>query len=101
MGMFMEGLSILTIIVPFLLPLVKAVGINPVHMGVMVVLNVMVGLSTPPVGMSLFVINKITGVDMNKLYKEIIPLIIPLIIVLLLVTYIPQLSLLIPNILMK
>jgi tripartite ATP-independent transporter DctM subunit len=97
MGMFMEGLSILTIIVPFLLPLMKAVGIDPVHMGIMVVLNVMIGLSTPPVGMSLFVIKKITNVDMGKLYKEIIPLLIPLFVVLILVTYVPAISMTIPN----
>ncbi len=101
MGMFMEGLSILTIIVPFLLPLVRAVGIDPVHMGVMVVLNVMIGLSTPPVGMSLFVINKIAKVDMRSLYREIVPLIVPLIIVLLLVTYVPQISVFVPNLLMN
>ncbi len=98
MGMFMEGLSILTIIVPFLIPLIKAVEMNPVHMGIMVVLNVMIGLSTPPVGMSLFVINKIAKVNMNKLFKEVIPLIIPLFIVLMLVTFIPQISMLLPNI---
>jgi tripartite ATP-independent transporter DctM subunit len=97
MGMFMEGLSILTIIVPFLVPLMKAVGIDPVHMGIMVVLNVMIGLSTPPVGMSLFVIKKITNVDMGKLYKEIIPLLVPLFVVLILVTYIPAISMTIPN----
>lgn len=97
MGMFMEGLSILTIIVPFLLPLMKAVGIDPVHMGIIVVLNVMIGLSTPPVGMSLFVIKKITNVDMGKLYKEIIPLLVPLFIVLILVTYVPAISMTIPN----
>jgi len=101
MGMFMEGLSILTIIVPFLLPLIKAVGIDPVHMGVMVVLNIMIGLSTPPVGMSLFVINKIADVDINKLYREIIPLVIPLLVILALVTYVPQISLAIPHLLMK
>lgn len=100
MGMFMEGLSILTIIVPFLLPLMKAVGINPIHMGIMVVLNVMIGLSTPPVGMSLFVIKKITDVNMRKLYKEIIPLLIPLFIVLILVTFVPAISLTIPNLLL-
>jgi TRAP-type C4-dicarboxylate transport system permease large subunit len=97
MGMFMEGLSILTIIVPFLLPLIKAVDMDPVHMGIMVVLNVMIGLSTPPVGMFLFVINKIARVNMNKLFKEVIPLIIPLFVVLMLVTFIPQISMALPN----
>ncbi|MCY1152651.1 MAG: TRAP transporter large permease [Sphaerochaetaceae bacterium] len=101
MGMFMEGLSILTIIVPFLIPLIKAVGMNPVHMGIMVVLNVMIGLSTPPVGMSLFVINKIAKVNMNKLFKEVIPLIIPLFIVLMLVTFIPEISMVLPTLILS
>lgn len=100
MGMFMEGLSILTIIVPFLLPLIQAVGIDPIHMGIIVVLNVMIGLSTPPVGMSLFVINKITSVNINKLYKEVLPLLIPLVIVLILVTFIPSISLILPKLIM-
>ncbi|MGD1823356.1 MAG: TRAP transporter large permease [Pleomorphochaeta sp.] len=101
MGMFMEGLSILTIIVPFLIPLIRAVEMNPVHMGIMVVLNVMIGLSTPPVGMSLFVINKIAKVNMNKLFKEVIPLIIPLFIVLMLVTFIPEISMVLPNLILS
>lgn len=100
-GMFLEGLSVLTIIVPFLLPLMQAVGIDPVHMGIMVVLNLMIGLTTPPVGMSLFVINKVAGVDLHKLYREILPFIVPLLLVLLLITYAPGLVLFLPNIVMN
>lgn len=97
MGMFMEALSILTIIVPFLMPLVTAIGLNPVHIGVMVVLNLMIGLSTPPVGMSLFVVSKIAKVKLEDLYKEILPFMIPLIAVLLLISYFPDIVLFIPR----
>ena len=101
MGMFMEGLSILTIIVPFLMPLIAAIGFSPVHIGIMVVLNLMIGLTTPPVGMSLFVLNKIAKVDLRKLYKEILPFLVPLIIVLLVITYFPEIVLLLPRLVMK
>lgn len=89
LGMFMESLSILLITVPFLMPLIEATGISPVHLGVVLVLNLMIGLSTPPVGMSLFVTSKIANVSLEKLYKEILPFLIPLIIVLLVITYVP------------
>ena len=97
MGMFMEGLSILTIIVPFLIPLMRVLELNPVHMGVMVVLNLMIGLSTPPVGLSLFVVSKIAVIKLQALYKEIIPMLIPLILVLILIAYVPQIVTFIPG----
>ena len=98
LGMFMESLSILLITVPFLMPLVNAIGINPVHLGVVIVLNLMIGLSTPPVGMSLFVSSKIANVPLEKLYKEIMPFLIPLIGVLLIITYFPATVLWLPKI---
>ncbi len=98
LGMFMESLSILLITVPFLMPLVNAIGINPVHLGVVIVLNLMIGLSTPPVGMSLFVSSKIANVPLEKLYKEIMPFLIPLIGVLLIITYFPATVMWLPRI---
>ncbi len=98
LGMFMESLSILLITVPFLMPLVNAIGINPVHLGVVIVLNLMIGLSTPPVGMSLFVSSKIANVPLEKLYKEIMPFLIPLIGVLLIITYFPATVMWLPKI---
>lgn len=97
MGMFMEGLSILTIIVPFLLPIMHVLGLNPVHMGVMVVLNLMIGLSTPPVGLSLFVVSKIANVKLQAIYKEIYPMLVPLILVLIAISYVPPIVTFIPN----
>lgn len=99
MGMFMEGLSILTIVVPFLMPLIAAIGLSPVHMGVMVVLNLMIGLSTPPVGISLFVVSKIANIKLPKLYKEILPFMIPLVAVLLIISYFPDVVLFLANLL--
>jgi tripartite ATP-independent transporter DctM subunit len=97
LGMFMESLSILLITVPFLMPLISAVGINPIQLGVMVVLNLMIGLSTPPVGMSLFVCSKIAGVKLEKLYKEIAPFLIPLLISLAIISYFPDTILMLPR----
>jgi len=89
LGMFMESLSILVIMVPFLTPLIKAYAFNPVHIGVMVVLNLMIGLSTPPVGMSLFVCSKVGHVKLESLYREILPFLVPLIGVLFIIAYVP------------
>ncbi|MDK2801411.1 MAG: hypothetical protein PWP27_2644 [Clostridiales bacterium] len=97
LGMFMESLSILLITVPFLMPLITAVGIDPVHLGVIIVLNLMIGLSTPPVGMSLFVCSKIANVKLEKLYREILPFLVPLIAVLLIISYFPDTVLMLPR----
>lgn len=101
MGMFMESLSILVITVPFITPLVNAYGFNPVHIGVMVVLNLMIGLSTPPVGLSLFVCAKIGNIKLDKLYREIVPFLYPLIIVLFVIAFIPSLVTFLPNLVLK
>jgi tripartite ATP-independent transporter DctM subunit len=98
LGTFMESLSILIIIVPVLMPIFTKLGLDPLHMGVVLVLNLMIGLITPPVGMSLFVVSKVTNVRLQRLYKAIIPWIIPLVIVLLLITYVPELTTWLPNV---
>ena len=97
MGMFMESLSILTITVPFLMPLISAIGLDPVYLGMVVVLNLSIGMSTPPVGMCLFVCAKLANVKLEDLYKEILPFLVPLIIVLILVSYFPDITLFLPN----
>ncbi len=101
MGMFLESLAILTIIVPFLMPLITIVGIDPVHLGVMVVLNLMIGLSTPPIGLSLFICGKIANVKLERLYWEIIPFLIPLISVLVIISLWPGLVLFLPNLILN
>jgi tripartite ATP-independent transporter DctM subunit len=101
MGMFMESLAILMIMVPFLMPLITVVGIDPVHLGVVVVLNLMIGLSTPPVGLSLFICNSIAGTKLEDVYKAIIPFLIPLIGVLALITVFPALVTALPKYVLK
>jgi tripartite ATP-independent transporter DctM subunit len=101
LGMFMESLSILLITVPFLMPLVNKLGLDPVHLGVIIVLNLMIGLSTPPVGMSLFVCAKIANIKLEKLFKSILPFLVPLVAVLLIVSYFPDTVLFLPRLFLK
>jgi TRAP-type C4-dicarboxylate transport system permease large subunit len=80
-----------------LLPPAVALGVDPVHFGIIMVLNLMIGLLTPPVGMVLFAVAKVADVPMNKVVMALGPFYIPLFLALLLVTYIPQISLFLPN----
>jgi tripartite ATP-independent transporter DctM subunit len=98
MGCFMEALSILTIIVPFLMPLITQLKMDPIHLGVVVVLNLMIGLSTPPVGLGLFVVSKIGQIKLSEIYKEIVPFLVPLIVVLIIITNFLDTVLWLPNI---
>jgi len=97
LGMFMEALSVMTITVPFLIPLMGAYGLDPIHLGVVIVLNLMIGLVTPPVGTSLFICARQAKISIEAMYKAILPFLIPLIAVLFLITYVPQIVMLIPN----
>jgi tripartite ATP-independent transporter DctM subunit len=90
-GMFMEALAAMTITLPFLVPLMSVYGIDPLHLGVVLVLNLMIGLCTPPVGTSLFICAKSANITIEKMYKAILPFLVPLIIVLFLITYVPGL----------
>ena len=90
-GMFMEALAAMTITLPFLVPLMAVYGIDPLHLGVVLVLNLMIGLCTPPVGTSLFICAKTAHISIEKMYKAILPFLVPLIIVLFLITYVPGL----------
>lgn len=90
-GMFMEALAAMTITLPFLVPLMSVYGIDPLHLGVVLVLNLMIGLCTPPVGTSLFICAKSAGISIEKMYKAILPFLIPLLFVLFLITYVPVL----------
>lgn len=97
MGCLLESNSIIMIMVPVLMPLIKALGVDPVHFGVFFILNVMIGLITPPVGMCLYVICNIADVSFERLSKAILPMIVPLVVVLFLITFIPDLVLWLPN----
>ena len=96
-GCFMEVIASLLILTPILIPVIKSVGIDPVHFGVVMTLNLMIGLITPPMGMSLFVVQQISGVPFDRLVRAVTPFLIALIVVLFIVTYVPSLSLALPR----
>ena len=100
-GCLMEGLSAMVITIPVIMPLIKMVGIDPVHFGVILVLNLMIGVATPPVGMCLFVVSRVANIKLETLFRAIIPFLWPLIAVLLLITYVPQLVLWLPKLVLK
>ena len=100
LGTFIEALAILLLIVPVLVPAALAYGIDPVHFGVLVILNLMIGILTPPMGVALFVISKVGNIPFRLLATGILPFLIPLFIVLLLITFFPPLVTFLPNLLM-
>ena len=97
LGMIMEPGAILTLMLPVLLPIANGLGLNLVHFGVMIVLNLMIGQVTPPFGVCLFVISDVNKIKLESMYKSIIPFLIPLIVTLILVTYIPGIVTWLPN----
>ncbi len=98
-GFFMETIAAITILVPVLLPIALQIGVDPVHFGIFMILNLMIGLLTPPVGMVLYVLSRVAKIPFERCAKATAVFIIPLVIVLLLVTFIPALSLWLPNLL--
>ncbi len=97
LGCFLEGTTILLVIVPVLLPTAQALGIDPVHFGVVVVVNIMIGLVTPPYGLLLFMMVKIAKVPLRDLVREVLPFLWVMIGALALITYVPQLVLWLPR----
>lgn len=95
-GCFLETASAITIVVPLIMPLLKAYQINLTQFGIIMVLNLMIGLLTPPFGLVLFVISKIGNISIGRFSKALVPWLIALLAALLLVTFIPQLSLALP-----
>lgn len=98
MGMFMEGISCIVILTPIFLPIANQIGVDPLHLGVILVLNFMIGLSTPPFGLGVYTVSSVGHVAPEKVFRAILPLYIPLIISLLIVTFCPILSLWLVNI---
>ncbi len=101
LGCIMDAIPAMLIFFPILLPISTQLGIDPTHFGVVVVLNLMIGLLTPPVGALLFLVSKIADVSFDDLVKEVWPYIVALLIVLGLITYIPPLVTFIPNSIIK
>ena len=97
LGMFVELIAAIMLVLPILLPITTMLGIHPIQLGLIIVLNLMIGLLTPPVGFVLFVLSSATKIQVNKITSMVLPWLIPLIITLLLVTYIPNIVLFLPK----
>jgi tripartite ATP-independent transporter DctM subunit len=98
-GCFMETTAILLIAVPTFLPLVLLLGIDPIHFGLIIILNLLIGATTPPFGVLLFIVQDIAKVSFGAVVRAILPFYIPLAIALLMITYWPDLSLWLPRML--
>jgi len=96
-GCFLEPTAAITILVPILLPIAQQLGIDPVHFGLVMVLNLMIGLLHPPMGMVLFVLARVAKLSVERTTMAILPWLVPLLISLIVLTYIPQIGLWLPR----
>lgn len=100
LGMFMDPTASILIVTPILMPIILRVGIDPVHFGIVMILNLMIGLLTPPVGMSLYTVANIGKVSIASLIKELKWFYLILLVVLVLLVIFPQITMVLPSILM-
>ena len=97
LGCVLEGTAILLIIVPVFIPTAQALGIDLVHFGVMVVVNIMLGLVTPPYGLLLFIVASISGAPIRDIIRDSLPFLFWMVVSLLLITFFPDLVLWLPR----
>lgn len=96
---FMEPAGLLLIVTPIIFPIAVKLGIDPIHLGIIMVVNMEIGMITPPVGLNLFVIAGITDMNLMEIVKAVLPWLLILLLFLIIVTYIPSISLVLPNLL--
>ena len=99
-GQFMEPSGLLLIVAPVVFPIAIELGINPIHLGIIMVVNMEIGMITPPIGLNLFVTSGITGMSLTQVVKAALPFVIILFLFLILVTYVPWISTTLPEFLM-
>jgi TRAP-type C4-dicarboxylate transport system permease large subunit len=96
-GMFLEGGAALIIVAPLVVPVVVALGVDPVHFGMIIIVNIMLGGVTPPFGSMMFTTCSVTRVAVGDFMKEVWPFILALLFALLVVTYLPSVVMFLPN----
>ncbi|MEX0406827.1 TRAP transporter large permease [Aquibium sp. LZ166] len=99
LGCLLEGTTILLVIIPVLIPTAQALGVDMVHFGVMVVVNIMIGLITPPYGLLLFIMTRIAEVPLRDLVRDTMPFLMSMLVALALITFVPDLVLWLPRLL--
>ena len=97
LGMFLEVISAIMLVLPVLAPLVQIIGIDPIHLGVVMVLNLMIGLLTPPVGFVIYILSSTTKNSVNMVIRSVTPWLIPLLAALFLITFVPELVMFLPR----
>ncbi len=100
-GMVLESIAAILIIAPIITPALSAAGVDPIHLGIVFVLNLMIGLLTPPVGMSLYMVSIIADIPLPKVVKGVLPFLISMLLSLLVVTLVPAMSTWLPNLMMN
>ncbi len=96
-GMFMETIASIIILTPILLPVITAIGVDPIMFGVILTVNLAIGFCTPPLGVNLFVASGVSGLSIEKISKSILPYFVVMLLLLLLISYVPAISLTLPN----
>lgn len=96
-GNFMEPSSVILVLAPVIFPIAMALGIDPVHLGIVMVINMEIGMITPPVGLNLFVTSSVTGLSIEQVMKASLPWLALLIGMLMVITYVPAIALALPN----
>ncbi|MFT4470508.1 TRAP transporter large permease [Arthrobacter sulfonylureivorans] len=99
LGMLIDATAVILVTVPVLLPLAVSYGIDPVHFGVIMIVNLMIGLLTPPVGSVLYVMSSVTARPVDEIFKGIVPFLTPMVAVLIIITLFPQVVMFLPNLL--
>jgi TRAP-type C4-dicarboxylate transport system permease large subunit len=99
-GCFMEALAAMLVLIPILVPVAAKLGIDPVHFGLVFVLNLMIGTITPPVGVVLYVTAKVANVPFERIARAVLPYLVPLFAVLALITVWPALTTFLPSVLL-
>jgi TRAP-type C4-dicarboxylate transport system permease large subunit len=97
LGCLLEGTTIILVILPVFLPTAHALGIDTVHFGVMCVVNIMLGLVTPPYGLLLFIMTRIAEVPMRDLVRDVLPFIGSMVVALIIITFFPETVLWLPH----
>ena len=97
LGCFLEGTTILLVVIPVLMPTAKALGIDPVHFGVVCVVNIMIGLVTPPYVLLLFMMTKIAEVPLKDIVREALPFLAVMTAALAVITFVPSITLFLPR----
>ena len=101
LGMFLDAIAVMLIVTPIVLPVLSTLGIDPVHFGIVLIVNMEIAFLTPPIGLNLFVLSSIAKAPMSEAVRGMVPFVAIMAVFLILITYIPEISLWLPNLLMQ